>query len=245
MQKTAVLIVFLLLGSSSVFSQNKKFGVELAKIKEQKNHLEVDIRNIFSSLSSATILYKRRLNKNESLEGEALKLIRFSLGLSSQFIVDRGLDSFSDLLNSQSDVTFFNGGIGFEKQKMNKHFVHYFGIEGRVSYRTQNSNLTFTTLSNIINIPDFTGSANQLRNYTIGGGILPFFGIKYYITNRLSVGIETGLQVLYLKEFSIDTAMEFRNGVLSEFNKGELVGGRGRISTFFTNLRFLTVGFNF
>ena len=128
MKKSFGLLISLLLISLSLFSQNKKFGVELSKIKQQKHHFELDIRNIFNGLGGATLLYKKRRNKDLENDDEALKLLRLTASLNSSVNFDSNINDFTTLLNDPIDVTSIGFGIGVEKQKMNKHFVHYFGI---------------------------------------------------------------------------------------------------------------------
>lgn len=59
MKRIAIALLFTLLASVYLFSQSHKIGVELSEMRKNKNHLDLDIKNIFSGLGNATLRYKR------------------------------------------------------------------------------------------------------------------------------------------------------------------------------------------
>ena len=90
-----------------------------------------------------------------------------------------------------------------------------------------------------------TPYGRAINNYE--AGLNPFFGIKYYFTDRISLGIETGLSILYYNEKVTQLLVERisgEGGLINRYSEGETVGSNG-IRTRFNNLRFLTLGYTF
>ena len=98
---------------------------------------------------------------------------------------------------------------------------------------------------NTSTIGNFNGEQTNLTTNSFGVGVLPFFGVKYYITNRLSIGIETGFAATFTQAFNREDTLDFINGELTAFNKGETTRAAGNFRAFFSNLRFLNLGVNF
>jgi hypothetical protein len=80
-------------------------------------------------------------------------------------------------------------------------------------------------------------------------GINPFFGIKYYITNQFSVGIESGFSLTYfntriqenrtINQFNPNTGQQ-----ITVFEELEPVLSNG-IKFSFLGVRFITIGYSF
>ncbi|RMG85405.1 MAG: hypothetical protein D6714_06005 [Bacteroidetes bacterium] len=248
MKRIAIALLFTLLASVYMFSQNHKIGAELSEIRKNKNHLDLDIKNIFSGLGNATLLYKRSYQSGDLIDVNSIRLLRLSARIDNQitFTDDptRKPNDTAFVFFHPSDIIDFQIGLGFERQKMNKHFVHYFGVDGILNF--------FKSDDDFLNAY-FSGVANNSTRTTdrflkvIRTGINPFFGVKYYFTPRISIGIETGISLLYFNQTIREVELEEKlvNGRLEvSFVEGDPVKSNG-IQTRFNNLRFLTVGYTF
>lgn len=248
MKKYSLIILFGIFTITNLFAQNKKFGAELSEIRKQKNHLDLDIKNIFRGIGNASILYKRTFQTGDLIDVKAIKLIRFSGSFNNQitFTDDptRSDMDTTDLVFHPSNLYNINFGIGFEKQVMNKKFVHYFGIDGIFNFFKTDDDYTNGQFGGINN--NSVNSTDRLIQ-TFRTGINPFFGVKYYFTDRISIGIETGLSILYFRQKI--TEVEFENATVggvqfTNFIKNAPFKSNG-IQTNFNNLRFLTIGYTF
>jgi len=233
---------------ADIYAQKEKGGVELSKIRANKNQIDLDIKNIFNGLSGATLLYKRSFKTGKLIEVNAIQLLRFSGRINNQITFtedpNREPDNMDTAILFPSDILNFQVGIGFERQKMNKRFVHYYGIDGVFNMFKNDDDFSNGSLGGItINA---TNSTDRLIT-SIRTGVNPFFGIKYYFTNQLSVGIETGIAILYFNQkiTEISIGQDFvDNELVTVVNEEDPVVSEG-LQTNFNNLRFLTVGYAF
>lgn len=131
MKSTMCIIVTFFIITANLFSQDK-FGAELSEIRKHRNQIDLDIKNIFSGLNSTTLLYKRSYQTGNLVDVNAIKLIRFGLGINSEINFDNTnttrIDSL-EVIYQPGDQISFNLSLGWEKQKMHKNFVHYFGFD--------------------------------------------------------------------------------------------------------------------
>lgn len=247
-QKLTFALALLLLSCTHLYAQSNKFGAELSEIRKNKNQIDVDIKNIFTGLNRATLVYKRAFQAGDLVDVNAIKLIRFSGSFNNQITFTEDPTRLPDnnivVELHPSNILDVQVGIGFEKQKMNKDFVHYFGIDGIINYTKSDDDLPNGTLGGVIN--NATSTTDRLISNT-RAGIVPFFGIKYYFTNRLSLGIETGLAILYFNQSITEVIVEANlvNGqIVTTFEEDDPVKSSG-IQTNFNGLRFLSIGYTF
>lgn len=248
MKKLAITLSLIVCASLNMFSQEKKIGAELSEVRKNKNQLDLDIKNIFNGLGNATLLYKRSFQVGELINVNSIRLIRLSGRVNNQitFTDDptREPDDTTNVRYHPSDLVNFQVGLGFERQKMNKNFVHYYGIDGIISFFKLDDDFSNGTIGGITN--NITPTTDRFIR-TLKTGINPFFGIKYYFTSRISIGIETGFAILYFNQSITEVGFEeeFVNGQSEVvFVEDEPVKSSG-IQTRFNNLRFLTIGYTF
>jgi len=178
----------------------------------------------------------------------SIRLIRSSGRMNNQItFTDDPTREPNDTTNvgfHPSNVIDFQLGFGFERQKMNKNFVHYYGTDGIFNFAKLDDDISNGSLGGVTN--NLTGTTDRLLR-TFRTEIYPFFGIEFYFTNRLSIGIETGISILYFNQSITEVRFEqeFINGQFEQvFVEDEPVKPSG-IQTIFNNLRFLTVGSTF
>ncbi len=241
-----ILLALLLLSITTIQGQKSEGGIELSEIRKNKNHLELDIKNVFTGLNNATMLYKRKYESGKLINVKQIKLLRFLARFNSQFTFTD--DPTRDVLNEQklglfpSNLINIQLGIGIEKQFMNKGYVHYYGIDLIGRYTKNDDDFSNGTLGNVT--VNYTYTTDRLLNI-FNIGLNPFFGIKYYITNRISIGIETGLEVSYFNAtFTEIEILHDSFGTLYSYTELEPFSANGLLVKF-NNLRFLTMGYNF
>jgi hypothetical protein len=224
MKKSFFTIAFMFIGFY-VFSQNevdKKTKTDLSEIRKNTYQLDLDVKNVNS-----------------------IKLLRITAKINSQTnLNDKSADTnFASYRPvNKTDVGI---GFGFEKQIKNKNFVHYFGIDAIGSYQTSETGTYLYYYSETLEY-NFI-STYDIKTKLTKVGVNPFFGIKYYITDKISVGIETGFEFSFFNNKTNQTQYlprlvkegvkidiieydpRFTNGILARFN----------------NLRFATVGYVF
>lgn len=117
--------------------------------------------------------------------------------------IDLGLDYMPDPIIKGTNqprefATSFD--IGIEKQNQNGRFVHFFGFDTMFRYGRLNSTVSLgvTPGSNI--------SYSQNKGRIISSGVSCFTGGKYYITNQLSLSLESTAVLYYstIRENSTD-----------------------------------------
>ena len=78
-------------------------------------------------------------------------------------------------------------------------------------------------------------------------GVLPFIGAKYYLTDQISLGIETGVQVSWFQTKFTEVEFEqqiINNQVTNVFVEHEPVKSNG-VNIIFNGIRFVTIGYTF
>lgn len=253
MKQLTLVFTLLLFATSNTFAQKQKSGTKLSEVRKNKNHLDLDIKNIFNGLGGATILYKRNFEMGDLIEVNAIKLIRFSAQMNNQITftddIQRTINDTVFVPDHPTDIMDFQFGIGFERQKMNKNFVHYYGVDAIFNFAKSNDDFGFGDNRSVNGVINNRARRNGYeRNVrTIKTGLNPFFGIKYYFTKSISLGIETGLAMVYFSQKTTAFLGEEKmvDGVVeTSIVEKETVNAKG-IQTKFNNLRFVTVGYTF
>lgn len=72
-----------------------------------------------------------------------------------------------------SDMIDFQIGLEFERQKMNKHFVHYFGVDGTLNFFKSDDGFFNAYFSEVAN--SSTRTTDRFLK-VMRTGINPFFG---------------------------------------------------------------------
>ncbi len=175
----------------------------------------------------------------------SIQLLRFMGAFENQFTITP--DPNRDTDNNQSSVIHPSNsidiqlGIGFEKQTMNKDFVHYYGVDGIVNYTRADDDYSNGKIGGVTN--NYVSTTDRLIR-VLRTGVNPFFGIKYYFNSSISIGLETGIEVAYFNQ-KITEVESFYNVInILEFNELEPVTSHG-IQALFNNIRFVTVGYTF
>jgi hypothetical protein len=241
--KNFLFIVLSFLVLSPLFSQDSlsTTATDLSKLSEVRkfnNQIDLDVRTLFAGLPSATIIYKRKLERGRYVMLDQIKLLRVTASINTQsnFTPDPNRDLKSPVEvglhpSNEINVTL---GVGLEKQKRSKRFVHYYGADLVGEYYKNDDDYSNGTIAGVVVNATITTDRKLVISRI---GVNPFLGIKYYFSPRLSVGVETGFQLAYF------------NAKIEEYDTKEKVFLEPVISkgiiTRFNNLRFLTVGYAF
>lgn len=245
--KTHLILLFICL-FLQVYAQEESKGVTLSEIRKNKYQLDLDVKNAFNGLSGSTLIFKKKYQTGEFIDVNAIKLIRFLATINNQitFTDDptRKANDTTRLGLHPSDVIEFSIGIGFEKQIMHKKFVHYYGLDIIGNYVQYDDDVFNADIGGVIY--NATNTTDRLLR-VFKTGINPFFGIKYFLTDQISIGIETGVQIVYFN--SKITELEYRQEIIDGQSTRVLHERTPFIAhgllTKFNNLRFVNIGYAF
>jgi hypothetical protein len=241
----------LLTCSLPAIGQDSLATTPLSEIR--KNNFQVELgTNNFSSLWSGsvngTLLFKRKINFGKFVEVSSLKMLRayFSLNTQINFTDDPSLNpkDTARVYYHPSDEYNFTLGLGFEKQTKGKFFVHYFGLDLFNQFYRTNDDIFNGEFGGVT--VNQTGTTDRYIQ-TMRLGITPFAGLKYYLTNQLSLGIETGMQLFWFHTKFTEVGFEVRlNGNTQEvvFVEHKPVLSNGIILKY-SGVRFVTLGYTF
>ena len=163
--------------------------------RQYKNEIGVDLSNVFHSLGSfngASIIYKKKINPGRLIDVNAIRSLRFLLKMNGQlaFYDESILDTLPDINFRPQDKLELEIGFGWEKQSHKKSLITYYGADVLVGYFVADDDFTNLFINGVSS--DFILSTdNDILN--IAFRIMPFFGIKKYLTSRMSISVETGL----------------------------------------------------
>jgi hypothetical protein len=252
MQKIAIVLVLAVLCSGNLFSQDRKMGAPLSEVRKNKNQLDLDVKNIFNGLSGATLIYKRTYQIGDLVDVNSIRLLRFSARINNDIVLK---DTY--LTNTSPYLTYLNSSgvrdnslsmglaIGVERQKASKNFVYYYGIDAGVYF--DKSNFYYTRSYTVTGLLITSYTISQATTQRIEAGLSPLFGLKYYFTDRISIGIETGITVSFFSQSARETisAVDVINGTQQVSTVTYDPVKSSGIRTSFNNLKFVTVGFTF
>lgn len=239
MKKYILILIVLVTFSSILFSQNTD-SLQLLNDKRQfKNELALDVKNAFAILSGAQIMFKKQINPGNLIEVNAIRSLRFFARARGQisFADEVDLDTLPAINTRPHDRMDFLIGFGFEKQSIKKDLITYYGMDAEFGYYFLNDDFSSSFRYDIS-----SGFASEDENdiLLISADFVPFFGIKRYLTKRLSLSIETGFNVggFYRRTRSITL-----DGIRTLEDRQEFSSYGLKAS--FRNLRFINLAYIF
>ncbi|MBK9221770.1 MAG: hypothetical protein IPO16_06560 [Saprospiraceae bacterium] len=196
-------------------------------------------------------MFKKKHQTGDLIEVNSVKFLRayFSINTQINFTDDptRMNQDSTNIEFHPSDIVDLTCGIGIEKQFQNKRFVHYIGsdIYGQF-FKSDDDFPNNATIGGVI--LNSTSTTDRTAR-TIDAGINPFFGIKYYMTNQFSVGIESGFRLTYFntriqENRTINKINPNTGQQMTVFEELEPVVSNG-IRFNFLGVRFITIGYSF
>lgn len=249
MNKIIITIILIFICFIIPYSQTTEKKTNLSEIGKNKYQIELGFRsvqNIYNNTASATIMFKKKLKSEELNDNTNITFLRTYFTINTDFRLNN--DTFPKRryaleTPSLTDLTF---GMGIEKQFQNTRFVQYIGSDIFANYnnsgRIQGYNYSSYT--------DFENSSFSIHYQNIKrfeSGIIPFIGIKYYVTDQLNFGIETGfaLSYYYSKFKDLNYKYEILNGVETKDQMSLPPYVENGIKLNFLGIRFITLGYSF
>ena len=171
------------------------------------NLLDFDFSRGFSSFRGSNILYKRKISPGKFVVKETMQVLRFMLNIGVQSFQEdepylellREIDNLvSNVSRSSTPISRTSLGlsIGYERQKSKKNIITYWGGDLAVGYlKTRDNNFTF--FNGEFRITNFPVDVNDINLEILGLSMRPFFGLKYFITNQLSISFEPTFNISY------------------------------------------------
>ncbi len=227
------------------YSQSENKNPNISELRKNNYQVELNfktVQNIYSNTAAATLMFKKKYNPGELIDITSIKFLRTYLTLNSN--INLGNDTFPNkhfMLNYKEmiNLTF---GLGIEKQFQNRKFVHYLGCDIFTNYYDGSKIINYYYTNSFMGY-----NMNYEYEKTINSGLIPFIGLKYYVTDQLSFGIETGLSLSYYssKINNVYYSLDFVNGK-EVYNKTELTPFiENGIKFNYLGLRFITIGYSF
>lgn len=244
-----ILLAFTILFS---FQLNAQKDNTISEVRKNNYQVELgfrSIKSIYDNTSSATILFKKKLQSGDLVALNSLKYLRVYLSVNTQINFDEDptrmdQDSSGTRLHP-ADIIDLTFGIGIEKQFQNKNFVHYIGTDlfGQF-FKSDDDFPGNAVIGGVVSNSTFT-TDRTIRS--VNAGINPFFGIKYYITKQFNVGIESGFRLTYFNTRFQEVRLLNNGGFgqpVTTFEELEQVTSNGfRFN--FLGVRFITLGYSF
>ncbi len=227
---------------SSIYAQDstivQKDLSKLSEVRKFNNQIDLDVKNFFKGLSTATLIYKHKIESGKFIMVDEIKLLRVMATINTQinFTPDPTRDPNNDIPVGfhPSNEFSFSLGFGLEKQKRSKKFVHYYGMDLIGEYYKNDDDFSNGSIAGVT-LNATTTTDRKLKIWQ--AGLNPLFGVKYYFSPRLGIGVESGILIAYfnsnIEEFD-EKSKEFLDPVIS----------KGIIAKF-NNLRFLNISYAF
>lgn len=250
LKKMIYTITFLTL-SVTVFAQDSLKTTQISEVRKNNYQVELGLRSfssIWNGTTTGTVLLKKKINFGDLVEVNSLKFLRAYFSVNSQvnFTDDPSLNTgdTTKIEFHPSDQVNFSLGLGYEKQNRGKFLVHYHGIDLFTQFYKTNDDFSNGSFGGItINTVGTTDRYIQ----TLRVGVIPFIGAKYYFTDQLSLGIETGVQISWFRTKFTEVGFEqelIDNRLTNVFVEYEPVISDG-INIVFNGVRFITIGYTF
>lgn len=202
MKKTYLLLAFVLLSTLTFAQKKQKDTIRL----DQFNHeIGWDMQHVLSNTIVSSVLYRKRIKKTNPAKPHRFKYWRFAANLSGVFT------------NAQ-DTTIEINGRSLDVEKTENHgvrlsvgrewlnhrwdrFSFYFGADLVLHYDRDES-IYNTTFSNrfVSVIPGHWAlpeRGDRIFYEAIRVGLAPLFGAKIHLSRRISLSVETQLNLFY------------------------------------------------
>ncbi len=222
------------------YSKTPLFKTPTLKSQNYKYQLDIDVKDMLRRGTNTTLILKKKIAKRK----KNLNFLRLNINWNARNYSENENSIQDDRVERSSRSLRINTGLGIEKQIRHNGFVHYYGVDALINFSFSNNEIE--SVFSGTNPSEITNTSRDINRY-FGVGINPFFGIKYYLNPRLSVGVETGLQFSYARRYGswLKTSVYVDNGmfIYDEFRRDRTIGDSFFSS--FNNLRFLTIGYTF
>ncbi|MFN8438723.1 MAG: hypothetical protein U0V72_13995 [Cytophagales bacterium] len=258
-------VVFLL---TFLFSYPITFAQEAVKDTTKlsynvyQNEVGIDIKSILRAVPDISIIWKRKIKQSQN----CLKNYRFQLYLNG-YIPTKNKVTQNDTTNGKFDYEsekffYIQPMIGIEKIKSYGKFKLFYGIDIGAFYSYRNSGYMYyyqknSNVANLYNnyyyIYNYTQNPNLFSpntNYNTNGiwnkygaTIAPFFGVKYFFTDRFSASIETSFYLSYFN-MKIKLLPYYSNNNSTAKNIATKIENEG-LDFNLKYLRFITFNYHF
>lgn len=173
---------------------SKRDSFQLLKPKHKYKH---EIANSITGIglnrliSSSSIMYRKSRKKDGKYPAKARYNTRYALALDGQYnftpinredtITNSGVDAINSL--------FFRAVIGFEKQTQLDKIIFYRGMDYFLEGFLRNEDIAERSVNGIE--ANFISTDNYAEEQ-LGVGVIPFLGLRYFISRRIAISAETG-----------------------------------------------------
>lgn len=185
-----ILLIFV---PSFLWAQTKEDPVYNA----HKSEVGINARNIFSGAIGTGIIFKKRFKFGDLVARNEKTAFRIQLGGSGQIQLNEREQALGDTISPLLFRDIFNRGysvfglVGVEWQKQKNRFQYFYGLD--VGYRlSKTERLAGWTYSSR---DGYTFRVNDEHRSAIP--LIGFAGIKYFITPRIAIAMDSGFEINY------------------------------------------------
>lgn len=222
--KFTLVIISFFLSNGLIWSQSN----DETRYNEYKTEVGINIRDIFSGRLGTGVIYKKRFKFGNLVARNEKTALRVQFGGSGQIELNEREKFLSDSISPLLFSDIFNKGInlyclvGVEWQKQKNRFQYFYGID--IGYRISRTErlVGWSYRSD----RGYTFRVNEDNRNSIP--LIGFAGIKYFISPRIALAIDSGLEVNYefgntdvtLINNSDGTEMTFKDLEIQNINFG-------------------------
>ena len=248
-RKTNFLLIIILLVSNLAIAQKEKKKADKSDDIQwniHKKEIGLDFqyldRNIRLNSVGSNLIFKKHIGEKKFISKNEKKALRIQFGGFADYPVGQqdSLDNFAGLAN----VNFNEGKslnlralIGIEWQKQIKRIQLFYGIDAGINYSENVNPYSITWVTTTGNVVSY--STNDQSELKVP--LYIFMGVKYFIHPRISVSLESALNV------GIGWSKYKRTNYDNQFNQTNVSAEakRQEINLGTDYLRYLNVSFHF
>jgi hypothetical protein len=236
---STIMLLACLLSSLSLFSQARDSVMALNR--KYNREMGIDFQGVFKGTPGTSLILKVK-KKSHLVSLTFSENYRFQLGLSGSVPISSHTIQSQDSLHTTVVNTYSQFSIqplvGLEKIYYYGRFNLYGGLDAGPYYNRMSQGYSVLSGSNY-----YTGTL-PLTSWGAGIAIIPFAGMKYRLTERFSVSLESAFTLAYNYTKTVYGGVSYSNGQNTQtWTKSE-----AQLSTLIFNmryLRFLTLNYHF
>ena len=232
----------------NIYSQNQPIDSIMVLNRKFKYEIGIDFQGFFKGNAGTSLILKVKKPTNGFVPLTYTTNFRFQLALSGTLPFESKVTAIDTTItnayynNSVSKDLFIQPMIGIERVNFYNRFNIFYGFDIGPYYHYNSNTSTYYGFVNQFYSNGYP-TGGTVNNY-YGIAVVPFFGVKYRLTERFSISVESGINIAYdylncrLNETDLNT---FTN----QFESLTMVKNEKRFLVNMMYLRFLNLNYHF
>jgi hypothetical protein len=217
----------------SLMAQNRKYNYEAG----------IDVSQLMKGTPGTALLLKVK-KKSKLVSLTFSENYRFQLAISGAVTAASQMTELDSLhyhyFYKPNNSFAFHPQVGIEKIRYFGKFNLYYGWDAGLSYSTVSNGYSSEIVSSGAN---YVYVYNYSSQKSMGANVTPFAGVKYRLTDRFSMSVESGFNVAYLFTDQVISNLQW-SGYAYSLVPGMELKSHG-FSFNMAYLRFLTFNYHF